>query len=144
MTRWASCKPPHVTHGLCYCQACCRSEELTACLPVQRCLFHWEVQAERWGQACAEDREIVLGIVEKRFQANYHMAWAASYVLDPLYLLPASSNDRWVPPFEKMTAEQQADAETIIKRLAPADALRAQVIVIPCLYTRNHRRFQIT
>lgn len=85
------------------------------------------VQAERWGQECAEDKDIVVEVVQKHFRANYHKAWAASYVLDPLYLLPASSNDRWVPPFEKMTADQQADTETVIKRLAPTDALHAQV-----------------
>ncbi|KAK9861151.1 hypothetical protein WJX84_001863 [Apatococcus fuscideae] len=99
---------------------------------LSQCLPLWNVireQAERWGQTCAEDKQIALEVVEKRFQANYHKAWAASYVLDPLYLLPASSNDRWVPPSEKMTAEQQADAETIIKRLAPTDALRAQALV---------------
>lgn len=85
------------------------------------------VQAEQWAQTHGEDKQAVLDVVEKRFQANYHQAWAASYVLDPLYLTPASSNDRWVPPFEKMSAQQRADAETVIKRLAPTDALRPQV-----------------
>ncbi len=85
------------------------------------------LQAEQWAQACGEDKATVLEVVEKQFQANYHQAWAASYVLDPLYLVPGSTSDRWVPPFEKLSSQQRADAETIIKRLAPTDALRPQV-----------------
>ena len=85
------------------------------------------IQAEQWAHACGEDKAVVLEVVEKQFQANYHQAWAASYVLDPLYLVPGSTSDRWVPPFEKLSPQQRADAETIIKRLAPTDALRPQV-----------------
>ncbi|XP_048230834.1 uncharacterized protein LOC8272438 isoform X2 [Ricinus communis] len=55
-------------------------------------------------------------VVERRFKKNYHPAWAAAYILDPLYLLRDTSG-KYLPPFKCLTAEQEKDVDKLITRL---------------------------
>ncbi|TYH59393.1 hypothetical protein ES332_D08G219200v1 [Gossypium tomentosum] len=55
-------------------------------------------------------------VIEKRFKKNYHPAWAAAYVLDPLYLIKDMSG-RYLPPFKCLTLEQEKDVDKLITRL---------------------------
>ncbi|CAA3005665.1 uncharacterized protein LOC111398488 isoform X2 [Olea europaea subsp. europaea] len=86
---------------------------------VGQCLPLWEelrVKVKDW---CSKFH-IVEGPVEKvigmRFEKNYHSAWAAAFILDPLYLISDSSG-KYLPPFKFLTPEQEKDVDKIITRL---------------------------
>ncbi|KAJ4839294.1 hypothetical protein Tsubulata_043595 [Turnera subulata] len=55
-------------------------------------------------------------VIERRFKKNYHPAWAAAYILDPLYLLRDTSG-KYLPPFKCLTADQEKDVDKLITRL---------------------------
>lgn len=55
-------------------------------------------------------------IIERRFDKNYHPAWAAAFVLDPLYLVRDTSG-KYLPPFKCLTPEQEKDVDKLITRL---------------------------
>ncbi|CAA2980336.1 uncharacterized protein LOC111398488 isoform X2 [Olea europaea subsp. europaea] len=86
---------------------------------VGQCLPLWEelrVKVKDW---CSKFH-IVEGPVEKvinrRFEKNYHPAWAAAFILDPLYLIRDSSR-KYLPPFKFLTSEQEKDVDKLITRL---------------------------
>ncbi|XVE57754.1 hypothetical protein DITRI_Ditri04bG0115100 [Diplodiscus trichospermus] len=55
-------------------------------------------------------------VIERRFKKNYHPAWAAAYILDPLYLIKDLSG-KYLPPFKCLTLEQEKDVDKLITRL---------------------------
>ncbi|XWS49033.1 hypothetical protein CRYUN_Cryun13aG0128900 [Craigia yunnanensis] len=55
-------------------------------------------------------------VIERRFKKNYHPAWAAAYILDPLYLIKDMSG-KYLPPFKCLTLEQEKDVDKLITRL---------------------------
>ncbi|KAL6960332.1 hypothetical protein U1Q18_041524 [Sarracenia purpurea var. burkii] len=55
-------------------------------------------------------------IIDRRFRKNYHPAWAAAFILDPLYLIKDTSG-KYLPPFKRLTPEQEKDVDRLITRL---------------------------
>ncbi|KAK1307003.1 hypothetical protein QJS10_CPA10g00797 [Acorus calamus] len=55
-------------------------------------------------------------VIELRFKKNYHPAWSAAFILDPLYLLRDASG-KYLPPFKCLTPEQEKDVDRLITRL---------------------------
>ncbi|KAK4793283.1 hypothetical protein SAY86_023718 [Trapa natans] len=54
--------------------------------------------------------------VERRFRKNYHPAWAAAFILNPLYMIRDISG-KYLPPFKCLTPEQEKDVDKLITRL---------------------------
>lgn len=69
-----------------------------------------------WCSRFEMDEKPVMELVNRRFAKNYHAAWAASYVLDPLFLVEDSCG-RYLPPFKFLTPEQEKDVVKTITRL---------------------------
>ncbi|KAL0693860.1 hypothetical protein Bca4012_061040 [Brassica carinata] len=59
-------------------------------------------------------------LVERRFNKCYHPAWAAAFILDPLYLIRDSSG-KYLPPFKCLSPEQEKDVDKLITRLVSRD-----------------------
>ncbi|CAM8883345.1 unnamed protein product [Rhodiola kirilowii] len=90
---------------------------------VGRCLPLWDELRAKVKEWCAKygvAEGPVEVVIEKRFRKNYHPAWAASFILDPLYLIRDGSG-KYLPPFKCLTAEQEKDVDRLIKRLVPRD-----------------------
>lgn len=86
-----------------------------------QCLPLWEdvkSKIQHWCNSFNIEENPVMDLVSRRFSKNYHQAWAASYVLDPLHLVEDSSG-RYLPPFKFLTSEQEKDVVKIITRLTP-------------------------
>jgi len=66
-----------------------------------------------------EERQVEK-IVERRFKKSYHPAWAAAFILDPLYLIRDSSG-KYLPPFKCLSPEQEKDVDKLITRLVSRD-----------------------
>nr|DAD41557.1 TPA_asm: hypothetical protein HUJ06_015880 [Nelumbo nucifera] len=73
-----------------------------------------------WCNSFNIEEKSVMDLVHRRFSKNYHQAWAASYVLDPLYLVEDSSG-RYLPPFMFLSSEQEKDVVKIITRMTPEE-----------------------
>ncbi|KAF8413379.1 hypothetical protein HHK36_001360 [Tetracentron sinense] len=92
-------------------------EEDRPCLG--QCLPLWEEVKTRikgWCNSFNINEKPVMELVNRRFAKNYHQAWAASYILDPLYLVEDSCG-RYLPPFKFLTSKQEKDVVKIITRL---------------------------
>ncbi|CAM6020998.1 unnamed protein product [Sphagnum balticum] len=86
---------------------------------VSQCLPLWDDLRGKVKEWCArydKDETPLQGVIEKRFNKNYHPAWAASFILDPLYLLRDMSG-KYLPPFKCLTIEQEKDVDRLITRL---------------------------
>ncbi|KFK40556.1 hypothetical protein AALP_AA2G011400 [Arabis alpina] len=66
------------------------------------------------------DEKQVEKLVERRFKKSYHPAWAAAFILDPLYLIRDSSG-KYLPPFKCLSPEQEKDVDKLITRLVSRD-----------------------
>ncbi|XP_010430365.1 PREDICTED: uncharacterized protein LOC104714632 [Camelina sativa] len=66
-----------------------------------------------------EERQVEK-IVERRFKKSYHPAWAAAFILDPLYLIRDSSG-KYLPPFKCLSPEQEKDVDKLITSLVSRD-----------------------
>ncbi|OIT02798.1 PREDICTED: uncharacterized protein LOC109227428 [Nicotiana attenuata] len=90
---------------------------------VGQCLLLWEELRAKVKDWCAKF-SIAEGPIEKiidtRFKRNYHPAWAAAFVLDPLYLLRDASG-KYLPPFKRLTHDQEKDIDKLITRLVPRE-----------------------
>lgn len=87
---------------------------------VGRCLPLWEELRSKIKTWCSKfniDELMVKMLVDKRFVKNYHPAWSAAFILDPLYLVKAPSG-RYLPAFKYLTREQEKDVDMLITRLA--------------------------
>ncbi|KAK4761591.1 hypothetical protein SAY87_029475 [Trapa incisa] len=92
---------------------------------VGQCLPVWEELRNKVKEWCAKFRVSegpVEKAVERRFRKNYHPAWAAAFVLDPLYLTrDTSGSTSYLPPFRCLTTEQEKDVDRLITRLVSRD-----------------------
>lgn len=96
------------------------TQEIEAERPlIGQCLPLWEELRSKVKNWCAKFSilgENVEKIVEKRFRKNYHPAWSAAFILDPLYLIKDNSG-KYLPPFKCLTEEQEKDVDKLITRL---------------------------
>ncbi|RAL54668.1 hypothetical protein DM860_001796 [Cuscuta australis] len=96
------------------------SREIEAEKPrVGQCLPLWEelrVKVKEWRSRYHVAEGPVEKIIDRRFQKNYHPAWAAAFILDPLYLVRDSSG-KYLPPFKLLTPDQEKDVDRLITRL---------------------------
>ncbi|KAL3521447.1 hypothetical protein ACH5RR_019596 [Cinchona calisaya] len=96
------------------------AEDIEAERPlVGQCLPLWEdlrTKVKDWCAKFSFAEGPVDKIVERRFKKNYHPAWSAAFVLDPLYLMRDASG-KYLPPFKCLTHEQEKDVDKLITRL---------------------------
>ncbi|KAL0371620.1 UNVERIFIED_CONTAM: hypothetical protein Scaly_0843600 [Sesamum calycinum] len=96
------------------------AEEIEAERPlVGQCLPLWEelrTKVKDWCTKYNFSEGPVQRIVERRFKKNYHPAWSAAFVLDPLYLVRDASG-KYLPPFKFLTHEQEKDVDKLVTRL---------------------------
>eukprot|EP00268_Persea_americana_P050803 TRINITY_DN555_c3_g1_i1.p1 TRINITY_DN555_c3_g1~~TRINITY_DN555_c3_g1_i1.p1 ORF type:complete len:813 (+),score=128.76 TRINITY_DN555_c3_g1_i1:303-2741(+) len=86
---------------------------------VGKCLPLWEdlrVKVRDWCAKFNVAEGPVERVVERRFRKNYHPAWSAAFILDPLYLMRDNSG-KYLPPFKYLTPEQEKDVDKLITRL---------------------------
>ncbi|XP_044465476.1 uncharacterized protein LOC123195725 [Mangifera indica] len=86
---------------------------------VGQCLPLWNDLREKVKEWCSKfqiGEASVDKVIERRFKKNYHPAWAAAFILDPLYLIRDSSG-KYLPPFKCLTPEQEKDVDKLITRL---------------------------
>ncbi|KAJ3682607.1 hypothetical protein LUZ60_015180 [Juncus effusus] len=87
---------------------------------VGRCLPLWEELRSKVKDLCVKfgiDEGPVKKVLEKRFKKNYHPAWSAAFILDPLYLIKDSTG-KYLPPFKYLSPEQEKDVDRLITRMA--------------------------
>ncbi|KAI4327067.1 hypothetical protein L6164_019569 [Bauhinia variegata] len=90
---------------------------------VGQCLPLWEELRGKVKDWCSKfhiAEGAVEKVIERRFKKNYHPAWAAAYILDPLYLIRDNSG-KYLPPFKCLTTEQEKDVDKLITRLVSRD-----------------------
>ncbi|KAF8380433.1 hypothetical protein HHK36_027920 [Tetracentron sinense] len=96
------------------------AQEIEAERPlVGQCLPLWEELRRKVKEWCAKFNIAegpVEKVIEKRFKKNYHPAWSAAFILDPLYLMRDTSG-KYLPPFKYLTPEQEKDVDKLITRL---------------------------
>ncbi|KAJ4712874.1 Ribonuclease H-like domain containing protein [Melia azedarach] len=86
---------------------------------VGQCLPLWDELRAKVKDWCSKFHIVegpVEKVIERRFKKNYHPAWAAAYILDPLYLIKDTSG-KYLPPFKCLTPEQEKDVDKLITRL---------------------------
>ncbi|KAK6155817.1 hypothetical protein DH2020_010065 [Rehmannia glutinosa] len=100
------------------------AEEIEADRPlVGHCLPLWNKLRSKVKNWCVKynfPEGPVEKIVERRFKKNYHPAWAAAFILDPLYLIRDASG-KYLPPFKRLTQEQEKDVDKLVTRLVSKD-----------------------
>ncbi|GMH26626.1 hypothetical protein Nepgr_028469 [Nepenthes gracilis] len=86
---------------------------------VGQCLSLWnelKLKVRNWCAKFEFCEELIEKVIERRFKKNYHPAWAAAYILDPLHLIRDSSG-KYLPPFKCLTQQQEKDVDKLITRL---------------------------
>ncbi|TYH23533.1 hypothetical protein ES288_A03G020900v1 [Gossypium darwinii] len=86
---------------------------------VGQCLPLWDelrTKVKEWCSKFQIPEGPVEKVIERRFKKNYHPAWSAAYILDPLYLIKDMSG-KYLPPFKCLTPEQEKDVDKLITRL---------------------------
>ncbi|KAJ1431341.1 Ribonuclease H-like superfamily [Sesbania bispinosa] len=102
-----------------------------------RCLPLWEELRTKVKEWCAKYNVVegpVEKILEKRFRKNYHPAWSAAFILDPLYLIKDTSG-KYLPPFKCLTREQEKDVDKLLTRLASRE--EAHVVLMELMKWRS-------
>ncbi|KFK43500.1 hypothetical protein AALP_AA1G133400 [Arabis alpina] len=92
-------------------------------LLVGQCLPLWDelrAKIKDWDSKFNVGEGHVEKLVERRFKKSYHPAWAAAFILDPLYLIRDSSG-KYLPPFKCLSPEQEKDVDKLITRLVSRD-----------------------
>ncbi|KAJ4879226.1 Uncharacterized protein Rs2_36280 [Raphanus sativus] len=92
-------------------------------LLVGQCLPLWDelrAKVKDWDSKFNVGEGHVEKLVERRFKKSYHPAWAAAFILDPLYLISDSSG-KYLPPFKCLSPEQEKDVDKLIIRLVSRD-----------------------
>ncbi|CAI9775717.1 unnamed protein product [Fraxinus pennsylvanica] len=90
---------------------------------VGQCLTLWEELRLKVKDWCSKFHIVggpVEKVIDRRFRRNYHPAWAAAFILDPLYLFRDTSG-KYLPPFKFLTPEQEKDVDKLITRLVSRD-----------------------
>ncbi|KAJ4896797.1 Uncharacterized protein Rs2_23591 [Raphanus sativus] len=88
-------------------------------LLVGQCLPLWDelrAKVKDWDSKFNVGEGLVEKLVERRFKKSYHPAWAAAFILDPLYLI-RDSTGKYLPPFKCLSPEQEKDVDKLITRL---------------------------
>jgi len=104
---------------------------------VGQCLPLWEGLRTRVKEWCGRyhiPESLVEKVIERRFRKNYHPAWAAAYILDPLYLMKDNSG-KYLPPFKCLTPEQEKDVDKLITRLVSRE--EAHVVLMELMKWRT-------
>lgn len=86
---------------------------------VGQCLPLWDDLRAKVREWCAKYNVAdgpVERVIERRFKKNYHPAWSAAFILDPLYLMKDNSG-KYLPPFKRLKPEQEKDVDKLITRL---------------------------
>ncbi|CAH2038126.1 unnamed protein product [Thlaspi arvense] len=92
-------------------------------LLVGQCLPLWDelrAKVKDWDSKFNVGEGHVEKLVERRFKKSYHPAWAAAFILDPLYLI-RDSTGKYLPPFKCLSPEQEKDVDKLITRLVSRD-----------------------
>ncbi|KAJ7567824.1 hypothetical protein O6H91_01G009000 [Diphasiastrum complanatum] len=90
---------------------------------VSQCLPLWNdlrKKVKDWCVRYAKDEAPLEEVIQKRFLKNYHPAWSAAFILDPLYLVRDNSG-RYLPPYNYLNSEQEKDVDRLITRLVARD-----------------------
>ncbi|GER47629.1 BTB/POZ domain-containing protein KCTD7 [Striga asiatica] len=90
---------------------------------ISQCLPLWNELRAKMKEWCAKHgltEGPVERIIEARFAKNYHPAWPASFILDPLNLVK-DENGKYLPPFNLLTSVQEEDVERLVIRLVPKE-----------------------
>ncbi|KMT14097.1 hypothetical protein BVRB_4g079220 [Beta vulgaris subsp. vulgaris] len=105
---------------------------------VGHCLHLWEELRTKVTDWCVKyhiAEALIEKVIEQRFRKNdYHPAWAAAYILDPLYLVRDNSG-KYLPPFKFMTPEQEKDVDKLIARLVSRE--EAQIALMELMKWRT-------
>ncbi|XP_042473980.1 uncharacterized protein LOC122056212 [Zingiber officinale] len=92
---------------------------------VGQCLPLWDelrARVREWSVKYSMNSEVVENVIQRRFLKNYHPAWSAAFVLDPLFLVKDTSG-KYLPPFKCLAPEQDKDVGRLITRLvSPEEA----------------------
>ncbi|KAL5728043.1 hypothetical protein ACHQM5_001168 [Ranunculus cassubicifolius] len=86
---------------------------------IGQCLPLWEELRSKVKDWCVKfniPEGPVEKVIENRFRKNYHPAWSAAFILDPLYLMRDTSG-KYLPPFKYLTPDQEKDVDKLITRL---------------------------
>lgn len=86
---------------------------------VGKCLPLWDelrAKVKEWCTKYNVAEAPVERVIERRFKKNYHPAWSAAFILDPLYLTRDNSG-KYLPPFKCLKPEQEKDVDKLITRL---------------------------
>ncbi|KAK1356598.1 Sterol-4alpha-methyl oxidase 1-1 [Heracleum sosnowskyi] len=97
---------------------------------VGQCLPLWEdlrVKVRDWCSKFHITEAPVERVIERRFRKNYHPAWAAAFILDPLYLIRDASG-KYLPPFKCLTPEQEKDVDKLITRLVSREEVHVALM----------------
>ncbi|XP_047340409.1 uncharacterized protein LOC124943994 [Impatiens glandulifera] len=105
---------------------------------VGQCLPLWDELRRKVKDWCLKfnivETTLIEKIIERRFKKNYHPAWAAAFILDPLYLIRDSSG-KYMPPFKCLTSEQEKDVDKIITRLVSRE--EAHIVLMELMKWRS-------
>lgn len=104
---------------------------------VGQCLLLWNelrTKVKDWCSKFNIAEAAIEKLIERRFRKNYHPAWAASYILDPLYLIRDTSG-KYLPPFKHLTPEQEKDVDRLITRLVSRD--EAHIVLMELMKWRT-------
>ncbi|KAG6502203.1 uncharacterized protein LOC121998603 [Zingiber officinale] len=92
---------------------------------IGQCLPLWDelrTRVREWGVKHGMNSEAVEKLIETRFSKNYHPAWSAAFVLDPLFLIK-DAGGKCLPPFKRLSPEQDKDVGRLITRsVSPEEA----------------------
>lgn len=104
---------------------------------VGQCLPLWDELKTKVKEWCSKFR-IAEGsiekVIERRFKKNYHPAWAAAFILDPLYLIRDTSG-KYLPPFKCLTPEMEKDVDKLITRLVSRE--EAHIVLMELMKWRT-------
>lgn len=104
---------------------------------VAQCLPLWEElrsKVKEWCRKFSIDEVHVMKVLDKRFKKNYHPAWSAAFILDPLYLIRDASG-KYLPPFKCLTPEQEKDVDKLIMRLVSRE--EAHIVLMELMKWRS-------
>ncbi|KMZ67769.1 hypothetical protein ZOSMA_25G01600 [Zostera marina] len=104
---------------------------------VGQCLPLWmdlRSKLKEWCDKFNVEEVEIEKLVERRFYKNYHPAWSAAFILDPLYLV-RDTTGKYLPPFKCLTTEQDKDVDRLIIRLVSPE--EAHIVLMELMKWRS-------
>ncbi|WOL13055.1 hypothetical protein Cni_G21824 [Canna indica] len=104
---------------------------------IGQCLPLWDELRSRikeWSAKYDVNDDLVNTVIERRFLKNYHPAWSAAFVLDPLFLVKDTSG-KYLPPFKCLASEQDKDVGRLITRLVSPE--EAHIVLMELMKWRS-------